>query len=246
MRRLCAIILGTILAAPVWVAGQEGLPLEGKAKDSYSLGYEFGANLKNAEVAIDTDVLFASIRDGLEGHTPALGPEQIRDTLSRLRKEVTELRERRYLEMAGKNLEEGKTFLERNKAKEGVKTLPSGLQYKVLREGKGAAPKATGWATVQYRGTFPDGKEFDSSYASGEPASVPVSGMIKGWTEALQLMKTGSAWQIFVPADLAYGDRQFGRVAPNSTLIFEIELLSVSDSPPGASAPVAAPAGSGG
>jgi FKBP-type peptidyl-prolyl cis-trans isomerase FklB len=236
-------MLGMILATPVFGAGPETAPPDGKAKESYSLGYEFGANLKDAEVGIDTDVLFASIRDGLDGKAPSLGPEQIHDTLSRLRKRVTELRERRYLEMAAKNLEEGRTFLEWNKAKEGVKTLTSGLQYKVLREGKGTAPKATDWATVQYRGTFPDGKEFDSSYARGEPASVPVNGMIKGWTEALQLMKTGSAWQLFVPADLAYGDRQFGRIPPNSALIFEVELLSASGGPPAAAAPSAGKGG---
>jgi FKBP-type peptidyl-prolyl cis-trans isomerase FklB len=126
-----------------------------------------------------------------------------------------------------KNKKEGEAFLAENKKKDGVKTLPSGLQYKVLAEGKGKTPKATDTVTVHYRGTLTDGTEFDSSYKRNQPASFPVNGVIKGWTEALQLMKEGSKWQLFIPASLAYGEPGRPGIPPNSVLIFDVELISV-------------------
>jgi FKBP-type peptidyl-prolyl cis-trans isomerase FklB len=129
--------------------------------------------------------------------------------------------------MAEKNLSEGKAFLEENKKKEGVKTLSSGLQYKVLAEGFGKTPKAADNVTVNYKGTLINGAEFDNSYKRGQPATFKVNGVIKGWTEALQLMNEGSKWQLFIPPELGYGDRGAGPVPPNSTLIFEVELISV-------------------
>lgn len=138
--------------------------------------------------------------------------------------------DRKAREQAAKKLEEGEAFLAANRKNEGVRTLASGLQYKVLQEGNGSSPKATDTVSVNYRGTFVDGTEFDSSYGRGEPSSLPVKGVIRGWTEALQLMKTGSRWQLLVSADLAYGERQFGRIPPNSALVFEIELLTVKES----------------
>ena len=135
-----------------------------------------------------------------------------------------------------KSAAEGEKFLAENKTKEGVKTTASGLQYKVIKEGTGAQPKANDTVSVNYRGTLIDGTEFDSSYKRGQPATFPVSGVIKGWTEALQLMKSGSKYQLFIPASLAYGDRGAGRdIAPNSTLIFEVELLDVKPPAGGAS-----------
>ena len=134
----------------------------------------------------------------------------------------------RLKQLAEKNKKEGAEFLAANKAKEGVKTLPSGLQYKVLAEGNGTQPKPTDQVTVNYRGTFLDGTEFDSSYKRGEPVTFPVNGVIKAWSEALPLMKTGAKWQLFVPAELAYGEKGAGRaISPNSTLIFEVELVGI-------------------
>jgi len=128
-----------------------------------------------------------------------------------------------------KNLEQGRAFLEANKTKEGVKTLPSGLQYMVLAEGSGPRPKATDMVKVHYRGILISGAEFDSSYSHGEPIIIHTDEMMRGWTEALQLMKVGSKWKIFIPAELAYAERQFGRIPPNSALIFEIELLEAGE-----------------
>jgi FKBP-type peptidyl-prolyl cis-trans isomerase FklB len=230
MRQIFFIFLVVIWLAPLCWA-EEQIPLkEQKARDSYSLGYDFGNNLKRQGVDVNPDVLLSAVREGLEGKKPALSPEEIRDTLLQLRKKLMVLQDRRYRELSTKNLEEGRAFLEANKIKEGVRTLPSGLQYKVLREGEGPIPKATNTVTINYRGTLIDGKEFDSSYAHGKPLTAHVFGVIDGWTEALQLMKVGSKWQIFVPPDLAYGDRQYNLIQPNSTLIFELELISIENS----------------
>ncbi len=229
MGRLFAIFLGATLLLPVCWAEEQVPAGDQKAKDSYSLGYEFGGNLKRQGVEIDVDVLLSAVREGLEGKKPVLSPEEIRGTLLQLRKKLMVLQDQRFREFAAKNLEEGKTFLEANKTKEGVKTLPSGLQYKVLQEGNGPIPKLSDSVTLHYRGTLIDGNEFDSSYRRGEPTVLNLIGVIKGWQEALQLMKTGSKWQLFVPTYLAYGQRQFGRIPPNSTLIFGLELLSISE-----------------
>jgi len=230
MRQILFIFLVVTLLAPLCRAEEQLSLKEQKAKDSYSLGYEFGDNLKRQGAEIDIGVLISAIKDALDGKKPVLSPEEIRDTLMQVRKKSTVLQDRRYRELSAKNLNEGKAFLDENKTKEGVHILPSGLQYKVLREGEGPTPKATDIVTFHYRGTMIDGKEFDSSYARGKPSTVHVFGVIEGWTEALQLMKVGSKWQIFVPPDLAYGDRQYNRIQPNSALIFELELLSIGDS----------------
>jgi FKBP-type peptidyl-prolyl cis-trans isomerase FklB len=140
---------------------------------------------------------------------------------------MVELQQIQMSKIANKNKREGATFLADNAKKEGVKTLPSGLQYKVIREGKGATPRSADAVTTHYRGTFLDGAEFDSSYRRNEPATFPVKGVIKGWTEALQLMKVGDKWQLYVPSDLAYGPQGRDEIPPNATLIFDIELLDV-------------------
>ena len=230
MRQVLTIILSISLLVPFCWAEEQAPLKDQKAKDSYSLGYEFGSNLKRQGVEVDADVLFSAVRDAMDDKKPVLSTEEIRDTLKQLRQKVIVLQDRRFRELAAKNLEEGKAFLAANKTKEGVVTLPSGLQYKMLKEGNGPSPKATDAVTVHYRGTLIDGTEFDSSYRRCEPAAIHVNGVIRGWTEALQLMKVGSKWQIFVPSELAYGEDKFGRIPPNSILIFEIELLSVGDS----------------
>jgi FKBP-type peptidyl-prolyl cis-trans isomerase FklB len=208
---------------------QEKLELKDqKDKESYSLGYQFGHNLKAQGVDINLDVYNSGIRDALSGKEPQMSEEEIRSTIVALQQRLQAARQKELKEEAEKNIEEGKKFLAENQKKEGIKTLPGGLQYKVLTEGSGKTPQATDTVTVNYKGTLIDGTEFDSSYKRGQPVSFKVNGVIKGWTEALQLMKEGSKWQLFIPHDLAYGERGAGRtIPPGSTLIFEVELISV-------------------
>ena len=228
MKHLLTIILSIAFLFSVCHA-QEKLELKDqKDKESYSLGYQFGQNLKFQGVDINLDVYTSGIRDALGGKEPKMSQEEIRATISELQKRVTAERQKELKEKGAKNLEESKKFLAENQKKERIKTLPSGLQYKVLSEGSGKMPKADDTVTVNYKGTLIDGTEFDSSYKRGQPASFQVNGVIKGWTEALQLMKEGSKWQLFLPPDLAYGERGAGpQIPPNSALIFEVELISV-------------------
>jgi len=199
-----------------------------KDKESYSLGYQFGQNLKSQGVEINLDIYTSGIRDALGGKEPQMSQEEIRATIGELQKRVMAARQKELKEKAEKNLAEGKVFLDENKKKEGVKTLPSGLQYKVLVEGSGKTPKATDTVTVHYRGTLINGSEFDSSYKKGQPSTFQVNGVIRGWSEALQLMKGGSRWQLFIPPELAYGERAAGlQIPPHSALIFEVELISI-------------------
>jgi FKBP-type peptidyl-prolyl cis-trans isomerase FklB len=155
--------------------------------------------------------------------------EEVKTAISGLQKDLQAKQQERAKVQGEKNKKEGEAFLAQNKTKAGVKTLPSGLQYKVITEGKGKTPKANDTVTVQYKGTLIDGTEFDSSYKRGQPATFPVNGVIKGWTEALQLMKEGSKWQLFIPADLAYGasGTPGGPIGPNAVLIFDVELVSI-------------------
>ncbi|HSB06937.1 MAG TPA: FKBP-type peptidyl-prolyl cis-trans isomerase, partial [Thermodesulfobacteriota bacterium] len=212
-------------------SAQEKLQLKDqKDKESYSLGYQFGQSLKTQGVDIDLDIYTNGIKDGLKGSASAMSQEEIRSTIMELQKRLAAARQKELKEKAAKNLAEGKAFLEENGKKEGVKTLPDGLQYKVLTEGSGKMPKATDTVKVHYRGTLIDGTEFDSSYKKGQPATFRADKVIKGWTEALQLMKEGSKWQLFIPPELAYGERSMGQIPPNSTLVFEVELLFIGDS----------------
>jgi FKBP-type peptidyl-prolyl cis-trans isomerase FklB len=153
--------------------------------------------------------------------------EEIRATITSLQQRLMAAQQKGLKEQAAKNLSQSKTFLAENGKKEGIKTLPSGLEYKVVTEGSGKMPKETDTVIVHYKGTLIDGTEFDSSYKRNQPATFQVKGVIKGWTEALQLMKAGSKWQLFIPPDLGYGERGAGPVPPNSALIFEVELLSI-------------------
>jgi len=227
MKTATTLFLGLMLMATAGWTEDNTPPTGMKAKGSYSLGYQFGSNLKTQEIAIDREVLFKAIQEGLEGKTPALSTEDIQATMNELRSEaMTRVSQRRELQSA-KNKADGEQFLAVNKTKAGVKTLPSGLQYLVLKAGNGPHPQLTDIVMVNYQGSLLDGTVFDSSYARGIAEKVYVNGVIKGWTEALPLMKTGAKWRLFVPAELAYGERAFSRIPSNSTLIFEIELLSV-------------------
>jgi len=232
MKFLSALILSVVFLSNVCLA-QEKLELKNeKDKESYSLGYQFGQNLKQQAVHLNLEVYTAGIQDAL-GEKPAqMTAEEMRATVAAFSQRLKSAHEQVMREQAAKNLAESKAFLEENKKKEGIKALPSGLQYKALQEGSGKSPKATDTVTVQYRGTLMDSTEFDSSYSRGKPESFPVNRVIRGWTEARQLMKEGSKWQLFIPPELGYGERGQGRIPPNSALIFEVELLSIAEASP--------------
>jgi FKBP-type peptidyl-prolyl cis-trans isomerase FklB len=201
-----------------------------KEKTSYAIGMNMADSMKTNAVDVDIDALVQGIRDSLTGKKTLMTENEAHETITALQKDLqTKMREKLKAQ-AEKNKKEGEEFLATNRGKEGVKTLPSGLQYKVITEGKGKTPLATDTVTVNYRGTLIDGTEFDSSYKRGQPATFPVNGVIKGWTEALQLMKEGSKWQLFIPSSLAYGERGAGgQIGPNATLIFEVELIKVGE-----------------
>jgi FKBP-type peptidyl-prolyl cis-trans isomerase len=220
-----ALIMG--LSFGVCFGSEKAELRDQKDKESYSLGYQFGQSLKAQGLDINMDVYTSGIKDALAGVKPLLSQEEINKTVSELQQRVAAARQKELKEKAEKNLSEGKVFMEANKKKEGVKTLPSGLQYKVLKEGSGKTAKATDEVTANYRGSFIDGAEFDSSYKKGTPLTFQVDKIIPGWKEALQLMKVGSNWQLFVPPELGYGERSVGPIPPNATLIFEVELIAI-------------------
>src|SRR4026207_122507 len=227
MKRFIVIVSASLLAFPLF--GQEKSPQlkDQKDKVSYSIGMQIGFNLGRQKVDINPDILAAGIKDAIAGK-PQLTTDQVKDIMAQFEKDM----EQKQKQLGEKNKTEGDKYLEDNKKKPGVKTTASGLQYKVEKEGTGAQPKATDMVTVNYRGTLIDGTEFDSSYKRGQPATFPVNGVIKGWTEALQLMKVGSKYQVFVPANLAYGERSVSpELGPNATLIFEVELLDAKPPP---------------
>ena len=227
MKLKLIVILG-ILFLVSQVNAQENLVLKNqKDKVSYIIGMDIGTNLKKQSIGIDSNILAKGVKDALAGTKPLLTEQEIQETMMAFQKEMMA----KQAEVAKKNKAEGEVFLTENKKKEGVKTLLSGLQYKVIKAGTGKKPKSTDTVTAHYRGTLIDGTEFDSSYKRGQPATFPVSGgMIPGWTEALQLMEEGAKWQLFIPPNLAYGEQGAGRdIGPNATLIFEIELVSIQE-----------------
>lgn len=200
-----------------------------KEKLSYSIGVDIGKNFQKQEIDIDPTILVKGINDVLNNRKILLTEDEMREVFTTFQSEMQAKQTEKMAKMREKNKKEGDAFLEANKKKEGVVTLPSGLQYKELKAGDGELPKASDSVTVNYRGTLINGTEFDSSYKRGQPASFQVSGVIPGWTEALQLMKVGAKWEIYVPANLAYGEQGAGQfIEPNSTLLFEIELISIN------------------
>ena len=199
-----------------------------KDKISYAIGMDIGKNLKKQPVELNPEVISQGLWDAMSDGKTLMTEQEYMETMTNFRNEMTQKQTAQMKEAGDKNKKEGGKFLVENKKKEGVKTTASGLQYKVLTKGTGVSPKATDIVTVHYKGTLIDGKEFDSSYSRGEPTSFPVNGVIKGWTEALQLMKAGSKWQLFIPSELAYGERGAGRnIGPHSALIFDVELISI-------------------
>jgi len=199
-----------------------------KDKASYAIGLSVGKSLQKDSIDIDTAILLRGLKDALAGGKTLLSEEEAKGAIGALQAEMRKKQEEKMAIAGQANQKEGEAFLAANKAKDGVVALPSGLQYKILTEGTGPKPAPTDSVVCNYRGTLINNTEFDSSYKRGQPATFPVTGVIKGWTEALQLMPVGSKWQLFVPADLAYGPRAAGPdIGPNSTLIFEVELLSI-------------------
>jgi len=229
--RLLITVLSIVLLASVVYAEENNALKTQRDKLSYGIGMEIGNSLKSQSIDIDSDILARGVKDMLSGKEPLMTDQEFRETMTNFKNEMMAKQMERMKEIAEKNKKEGEAFLDENKKKEGVVTLPSGLQYKVIKEGAGETPKATDTVTVHYRGSLINGTEFDSSESHGQPATFKVNGVIPGWTEALQLMKAGSKWQLFIPSALAYGDRGAGReIGPNSTLVFDVELLSIEGS----------------
>lgn len=199
-----------------------------KDRLSYSMGVATGTQMKRQSIEVDADMFARGLKDVVSGGKLQMTDQEVQDALMKFQQEMAAKQAEKHKQMAEKNKKEGEAFLAANKTKEGVKTLPSGLQYKIIKEGSGKSPKETDTVTTNYSGTLIDGTEFDSSLKRGEPATFQVKGVIKGWTEALQLMKEGAKWQLFIPSDLAYGERGAGAtIGPNATLIFEVELLEI-------------------
>ena len=200
-----------------------------KDKASYAIGLNIGRSMHKDSVEIDPNILLRGMKDGLAGAKPLLTDDEAKATMTALQADLRKKQEEKTLALSAANKTQGAAFLTENKTKEGVVTLPSGLQYKILTEGTGPKPTSTDTVVCNYKGTLLDNTEFDSSYKRGQPATFPVSGVIKGWTEALQLMPVGSKWQLFIPPDLAYGARggPGGGIGPDATLVFEVELMSI-------------------
>jgi len=230
MIRMNLVIFITLLALAFTTntfAKQKKLVTE-KEKISYSIGLNIGTNFKQQKIEIEMDSFAQGIEDALTGAKQKMTQEEIRQTMEVFRRKMQARAENDRQVASSGNQVKGEKFLAKNKKHKNVVTLASGLQYEVVKKGTGKRPGLTDTVVTHYKGTLINGKEFDSSYKRGEPAEFPVNGVIKGWTEALQLMQQGAKWKLFIPAGLAYGSRGAGNaIGPNETLIFEIELLEV-------------------
>lgn len=221
-----AVIIGAMMLAIGFSACDKKSDLStDKAKYSYAIGHQIGRNMKMQGIELDEVAFSQAVRDQLAGKESALKEEDMRNALQKM----SEMQQKESQEKAKANLEQGKKFLEENKAKDGVKVTESGLQYKVMEEGSGPSPKESDVVSVHYKGTLLDGTEFDSSYKRNTPAEFPVRAVIKGWTEALQLMKKGAKYTLYIPPELAYGERGNPTIPGNSVLVFEVELLDIKD-----------------
>jgi FKBP-type peptidyl-prolyl cis-trans isomerase FklB len=222
---VCTVALGLFVGAAI---AQDKMDLKDpKQRASYAIGVNIGENFKRQGLELDPKTVATGIAEGFAGK-PALTEAEIREALTKFETDMRAQAEAKAKAIGPKNLKEGQDFLAANAKKDGVKALPSGLQYSVIKSGAGKSPKATDAVKVHYHGTLIDGTVFDSSVQRGEPISFGVTQVIKGWTEALQLMKEGDKWKLFIPSDLAYGERGAGgTIGPNAVLIFEVELLAV-------------------
>jgi len=228
MRKFASVVCAVALTG-VTMSGTASEKVELKTdqeKNGYSVGYDIGRSLQRQLADVDAESMARGLKDAMGGVAPALPDQEIQQRFATVRQESAK-------KIVEKNKKDGEAFLAKNKGEKGVKTTVSGLQYKVITAGKGKQPTAEDTVTVNYRGTLIDGTEFDSSYKRNQPATFPVKGVIAGWTEALPLMKEGSKWMLYVPANLAYGERGAGNmIGPNSTLVFEVELLSIGKPAP--------------
>jgi FKBP-type peptidyl-prolyl cis-trans isomerase FklB len=236
--RLSAIAF-LIFIATASMAQEEPALKTQKDKVSYGIGVDIATGFKQRGLDLDIETLIKGLRDGYAGGKTLMTEEEMRTTLTAYQKELQEKESAAIKAIAEKNKTEGEAFLAANKTKEGVVTLPSGLQYKILKAGTGKIPTEADTVTAHYQGTLINGKVFDSSIKRGEPISLSPKEVIPGWKEALTLMPVGSKWQLFVPPGLAYGSQQNSPIEPNSVLIFEVELLSIKE--PASSAPPAKP-----
>jgi FKBP-type peptidyl-prolyl cis-trans isomerase FklB len=227
MQCVLIILVSLALSFSACLAGENLDLKDKKARLSYSVGYQVGGDFVRQGKEINPDVLLMGIQDAMADNEPLMSTEEMRTTLTNLQKSIAEAQKKKMMERAENVLAAGRRFLAENGKKEGVKTLPSGLQYKVIEEGSGKSPTAADSVTVHYTGTLIDGTEFDSSYKRKKPATFPVNKVIDGWTEALLMMKEGAHWKLFIPPELAYGDKRVGSIEPNSTLIFDVEMISV-------------------
>jgi len=228
MKKLFTAAVLLALVVSFAAAQNKTAPKTKKDKISYSIGVNIGKDFKMRGMDINPDMLARGMKDGMSGGTTALSDTVMEAVMMAYQKEMMQKMDAQRKVVGDKNKKEGEAFLAANKMKAGVVTLPDGLQYKILTAGTGPKPTADQTVTCHYRGTLLDGTEFDSSYKRGQPAEFPLKGVIKGWTEALQLMPAGSKWQLFIPSELAYGENGAGQsIGPNSTLIFEVELISI-------------------
>ena len=234
MKIVCRFIFSTVFVIAFFFisslqAGQNPVALENpKQKISYGIGLDIGRDIAAQSLDLDHDILLRGISDGLSDKKPLLPEKEIEEVRENFLKERKAFLEKERQELAEKNLKAGKAFLAENSKREGIVTLASGLQYKIVNSGTGATPKVDDNVKVHYRGLLPDGTEFESSYTKGDAAVFPVNRVLPGWTEILQWMREGGKWKIFVPPALAYGEKGAGRlIGPNQVLIFEIELLAI-------------------
>tara|TARA_R110002072_G_scaffold45422_5_gene126348 strand:+ start:28958 stop:29647 length:690 start_codon:yes stop_codon:yes gene_type:complete len=196
-------------------------------KVSYSFGLVLGKRMQNDLPDLNVDVFMQGVKDAIQNEAPLLDDKEVADVLSKFQRDMQQQQMEKVQEISEKNQKIGQEFLAKNKDKEGVVTLESGLQYKVLTEGKGPQPGSSDVVKVHYTGSLISGEVFDSSVERGEAVTFPLNGVIAGWTEALQLMPTGSKWQLFIPSELAYGTNGNRSIGPNETLLFDVELISI-------------------
>ena len=226
IHRVISVAAAALLAGVVCAQDKPDLK-DPKTRTSYCIGADIGGSFKRQEIEIDPKALAAGIGDALAGKL-TLTETEIREVLSNLREQMMAGASAKEKAVGAKNLKDGEAFLAANAKKEGVKVTASGLQYKVIKSGTGPMPKASDEVKVHYHGTLIDGTVFDSSVERKEPITFPVNGVIPGWIEALQMMKVGDKWQVFIPSKLAYGERGPGeKIGPNSTLVFDVELLGI-------------------
>ena len=237
LQLLTVIGAGAVLS--LMAADESPLLKTPKDRISYAIGMDIGKSITNQSIDINPDALAAALKSVVTGAKPLLSDAEYQENMKTFRSdmqakmmakraEMQAKQAEKSKEVGDKNKKDGETFLVENKKKDGVKTTPSGLEYKIITAGTGKIPSRNDTVVTQYRGSFIDGREFDSSYKRGEPFVTAVTNVIKGWTEALTMMPVGSKWQLFIPADLAYGAGT-GSIPPNSTLLFDMELLGIQD-----------------